>query len=45
MGLVRQHVVSPDELERLTDRLVARELDPFAAADLVLRRLGVESAP
>jgi LAO/AO transport system kinase len=44
MGLVRQHVVSPDELERLTDRLVARELDPFAAADLVLRRLGVEAA-
>jgi LAO/AO transport system kinase len=43
MRHVRQHAVSADEIERLTDRLVARELDPFSAADEVLRRLGLEA--
>jgi LAO/AO transport system kinase len=39
MRHVRQHVVSAEEIESLTDRLAARELDPFAAAAEVLRRL------
>jgi len=42
MRHLRQHVVSAEEIERLTDRLAARELDPFAAAAEVMRRLGLE---
>jgi LAO/AO transport system kinase len=38
---VEEKVLPPGERERMVDRLVARELDPFAAADEVLRRLGL----
>ncbi len=42
MRHVRQHAVSAEEIEGLTDRLVARELDPFTAVAEVLRRLGLQ---
>ncbi len=41
MGHVRQHVLTPDERDALVERLAARELDPFSAADEVVRRLGL----
>ena len=41
LGHVWSQLVTPDERERLVDRLLARELDPFAAADAVLRKAGV----
>jgi len=41
MGLARQRVLSPGEMERLLERLEARDSDPFTAADEVLRRMGL----
>jgi LAO/AO transport system kinase len=41
LGHVWSQLVTADERERLVDRLLARELDPFAAADAVLRKAGV----
>jgi LAO/AO transport system kinase len=38
---VAESVLRPEERERIVDRLVAREVDPFAAADEVLRRAGL----
>ena len=39
--VVRQRALRPEEVERIVDRLEARELDPFAAAGEVLGRLGL----
>jgi LAO/AO transport system kinase len=41
LGHVWSQLVTAEERERLVDRLLARELDPFAAADAVLRKAGV----
>ncbi|MGE5126823.1 MAG: methylmalonyl Co-A mutase-associated GTPase MeaB [Betaproteobacteria bacterium] len=41
MGHVRQQVLTPDERDALVARLAAREVDPFGAADEVVRRLGL----
>ncbi|MBI3931996.1 MAG: methylmalonyl Co-A mutase-associated GTPase MeaB [Acidobacteria bacterium] len=41
MGLVRSRVLAAGEAERLVDRLAARELDPFTAAEEVLRKMGL----
>jgi GTPase len=38
---VRERGLRPEELERLVDRLQARELDPFTAAAEVLGRMGL----
>ncbi len=37
----RERALPPAEVERLVDRLAAREIDPFAAAEEVLRRVGL----
>jgi LAO/AO transport system kinase len=39
--LVRERALRPEDVERMVDRLQARELDPSAAAEEVLRRLGL----
>jgi LAO/AO transport system kinase len=39
MREVRRRVLAPDEVERTVDRLEARTLDPFAAADAVIERM------
>ena len=41
LGHVWSQLVTADERERLVDRLLARELDPFTAADAVLRKVGL----
>ncbi|HVO13050.1 MAG TPA: methylmalonyl Co-A mutase-associated GTPase MeaB [Vicinamibacteria bacterium] len=41
MSHLRQRVLSPAEAESMVDRLAARELDPFTAADELVRRLGL----
>ena len=41
LGHVWSRLVTAEEGERLVDRLLARDLDPFAAADAVLRKMGV----
>ena len=38
---VRARVLTPEETERIVDRMAAREVDPFSAADLVLERMGL----
>jgi len=38
---VRARVLTPEETERIVDRMAAREVDPFGAADLVLERMGL----
>jgi LAO/AO transport system kinase len=38
---VRERVLTPDETERILDRLLARELDPLTAAEEVLGRMGL----
>jgi LAO/AO transport system kinase len=41
LAAARRRTLPPDEVERVVDRLAAREIDPFAAADEVLRRVGL----
>ena len=41
LGHVWSRVVTAEEGERLVDRLLARDLDPFTAADAVLRKMGM----
>ena len=41
MRKVRKDVLPKAEAERLVDRMSAREIDPFSAADDVLRRMGL----
>jgi GTPase len=41
LGHVWSRLVTAEEHERLVDRVLARELDPFTAADAVLRKIGV----
>ena len=41
LGHVWSQLVTAEERERLVDRLLAREVDPFTAADAVLRKAGV----
>jgi LAO/AO transport system kinase len=41
MAQVQQRVLTPGEREALVDRLAAREVDPYTAADEVARRLGL----
>ena len=41
MRQVRRRVLAPDEVERTVDRLEARTLDPFAAADAVIERMKI----
>ena len=41
MQAARTRVLSPDEIQRIVERLEARELDPFTAADEVVRRMGL----
>jgi LAO/AO transport system kinase len=41
MDLARERALGPQESERMADRLAARELDPFAAAEEVLARMGL----
>ncbi|HET9316183.1 MAG TPA: methylmalonyl Co-A mutase-associated GTPase MeaB, partial [Vicinamibacteria bacterium] len=41
MREVRRRVLAPDEVERTVDRLEARTLDPFAAADAVIERMKI----
>jgi LAO/AO transport system kinase len=41
MGQVRRQVLSAEESRRIVDRLVAREQDPFSAADDVIAKLGL----
>jgi LAO/AO transport system kinase len=39
--LVRERALPPEDVERMVDRLEAREIDPFAAAGEVIGRLGL----
>jgi LAO/AO transport system kinase len=41
MTRVRSRVLNPEETARIVDRMAARELDPFSAADQVLGRMGL----
>jgi LAO/AO transport system kinase len=41
MRAVRRRVLAADEVERTVDRLEARTLDPFAAADAVIERMKI----
>ena len=41
MRQVRSRVLTPEETARVVDRLAAREVDPFSAADEVLGRMGL----
>jgi LAO/AO transport system kinase len=41
MGHVWSRAVTAEERERLLERLVARDLDPFTAAESVLRKMGL----
>ncbi len=41
MGYVRQKVLTASETEALVARLAAREIDPFSAAEDVVRRMGL----
>jgi len=41
LGHVWSRLVTAEERERLVDRLLARDLDPFTAADEVLRKAGL----
>jgi LAO/AO transport system kinase len=41
MGQVRQRVLTESETEALVERLAARQVDPFSAADDVVRRMGL----
>lgn len=38
---LRERVLTPGELERIVERLLARELDPLSAADQALGKLGL----
>jgi LAO/AO transport system kinase len=38
---IRERVLTPDETERLVERLAAREIDPLTAAEEVLRSAGL----
>jgi len=42
MGHVWSRVVGPEERERTVEALAARTVDPFGAAEAVLRRMGLE---
>jgi len=42
MGHVFRRVVPPEELERTLERLAARAIDPFTAADGIVERMGLE---
>jgi LAO/AO transport system kinase len=39
MAHVEQHVLAPGELASMVERVAARDLDPYTAADLLLKRL------
>ena len=41
MRRTRARVLTPEETARIVDRMAAREVDPFTAADLVLGRMGL----
>jgi LAO/AO transport system kinase len=41
MRVIRRRVLGPDEVERTVDRLEARAVDPFAAADAVIERMKI----
>jgi hypothetical protein len=41
MGHVFRRVVAPEELERTLERLAARAIDPFTAADGIVERMGL----
>jgi LAO/AO transport system kinase len=41
MRRLRARVLTPEETARIVDRMVAREVDPFSAADEVLGRMGL----
>jgi LAO/AO transport system kinase len=41
MGHVFRRVLAPEELERTVERLAARAVDPFTAADLIVERMGL----
>jgi hypothetical protein len=41
MATVRARALPVAESERLIDRMSARELDPFSAADSVLQKMGL----
>jgi LAO/AO transport system kinase len=42
MGHLNRHVLNAAEREALVERLVRRELDPFTAAEDVVRRMGLQ---
>ncbi len=41
MDRLHRRVLTPEEMVKTVDRLEARELDPFAAAEEILRRMGL----
>jgi len=41
MRQMRSRVLTPEETARIVDRMAAGEVDPFSAADEVLRRMGL----
>jgi LAO/AO transport system kinase len=42
---LEREVLAPDELAAVVDRIAARELDPYTAADSLLERAGLKTGP
>jgi GTPase len=45
MEHLEREVLAPDELSKVVDRIAARELDPYSAADSLLERAGLKTGP
>jgi LAO/AO transport system kinase len=45
LGHVEREVLAADELASLVDRIAAREIDPYTAADALLTRAGLKTGP
>jgi LAO/AO transport system kinase len=45
MAHLERGVLAPDELAKVVDRIAARELDPYTAAESLLNRAGLKTGP
>jgi len=45
MDHLERHVMKPGELDRIVDRVAARETDPYTAADQLIERAGLKGGP
>jgi LAO/AO transport system kinase len=45
MDHLERHIMKPGELDRIVDRVAARETDPYTAADQLIERAGLKGGP